>query len=298
MKSSSPVCSPVCSSQGVSLWRGDSREIVATLGMKFRSIVTDPPYGAGLVTGDESPRESADLLGNVLGKCIPVLHPGSHVVFFWGSVGLDLAIESAKGAGLEYRRLLAMYLPQGNARPYLSWLPRIQPIVVMRTPGRSIPEWRQSFAAMLSDSMSQNGWSCTRLAKAIGCSPRLVTKWYRADDPAWSYPNPEHRMKLVEILGVELPEQPDENTCPFRHDLYQVQTGRPETSHPCEKPLSVVQDIVSRLDGPILDPFCGSGTTLVAAKHCGVEAVGIEIDPSHCEEAKDRLRQMAFSFSV
>lgn len=298
MRSSSPVCSRVCASQGVSLWHGDSRDVVAMLGMKFRSIITDPPYGAGLVVGDESPQESAELLGDVFSKCIPFLHPGSHVVFFWGSVGLDLAIEAAKRSGLEYRRLLAMYLPQGNARPYLSWLPRIQPIVVMRVPGRSIPEWRQSAASVLIDTMSEKGWNCSQLAKAIGCSPRLVTKWYRADDPAWSYPNAGHRRKLAEILGIELPEQPKESPCPFRHDLYQVQSGQSETSHPCEKPLSVVQDIVSRLDGPILDPFCGSGTTLVAAKHCGVEAVGIEIDPSHCEEAKDRLRQMAFSFSA
>lgn len=71
-----------------------------------------------------------------------------------------------------------------------------------------------------------------------------------------------------------------------------------QRSHPTQKPvalmcwcMSLVPDVKT-----ILDPFMGSGTTLVAAKLEGRKAVGIEISEKYCEIAVNRLRQRVLNF--
>lgn len=69
---------------------------------------------------------------------------------------------------------------------------------------------------------------------------------------------------------------------------------RSDNGHPCPKPLVWMTWLMqrgSRQGENVLDPFMGSGTTLVAAKNNGRRAVGIEIEKRYCAEAVLRLRQ-------
>ena len=62
--------------------------------------------------------------------------------------------------------------------------------------------------------------------------------------------------------------------------------------HPNEKPVELVAKFLSLHAKPgmiVLDPFCGSGTTLLAAERLGLKWIGIELDPKYCQLAKERV---------
>lgn len=70
-------------------------------------------------------------------------------------------------------------------------------------------------------------------------------------------------------------------------------------SHPTSKPLAMLHRLVEWFSEPdelILDPFMGSGSTLVAARNMGRRAVGIEISERFCEMAAKRLNQGILDF--
>lgn len=70
--------------------------------------------------------------------------------------------------------------------------------------------------------------------------------------------------------------------------------GQGRTAHPCPRDIDHVRWLVRWCSLPgelVLDPFAGSGTTLVAAKEHGRSAEGWEVDASYCELARGRLAQ-------
>jgi adenine-specific DNA-methyltransferase len=66
------------------------------------------------------------------------------------------------------------------------------------------------------------------------------------------------------------------------------------TRHPTEKPLTAMMLLVDAFSHPgaiVLDPFVGSGTTAVAAKHLGRRFIGIDIEPVYAAQAQERVRR-------
>ena len=69
-----------------------------------------------------------------------------------------------------------------------------------------------------------------------------------------------------------------------------------KVGHPTQKPLALLERIISSSSRPsncVLDPFCGSGSTLVAAQKSGRNWIGIEADQKWATLARERLNSVA-----
>lgn len=65
--------------------------------------------------------------------------------------------------------------------------------------------------------------------------------------------------------------------------------------HATVKPLALMEWLVGMVAPPggvVLDPFCGSGSTLVAAARLGFDFIGIDSDPRYCEIARRRVGEV------
>lgn len=288
----------------VKLYLGDCLNVLPMLEAgSVDAVITDPPYGeAQGLLNDSNPRQAAFFLQNMLKRI--TLPRMSHACVFWTMRSLDLCIDAVREAGLQYQRTLTMYLPSGQARPYLGWLPRIQPIVVAQ---HNLPlpasETHYYLATYLTQAMEKAEYSRSALAKILRCNSRLIMKWTRQNDPAWCLPTPRFYTKLKTLLDLdeqfdfmltrESPKRKKRRMFEYKHDCYIVKNrSTAQHGHPCSKPLIVLKHLVKTIadvGDTVLDPCMGSGTTGVACVMTGRNFIGIEIDEGYFNIAKARI---------
>ncbi len=85
-----------------------------------------------------------------------------------------------------------------------------------------------------------------------------------------------------------------DSTMRLMRSVLKVRSEHGRAVHPTQKPVGIVRPLVEYSCPPggiVLDPFAGSGTTLIAARELGRRAIGAEVNEDYCRAAVDRLGQ-------
>lgn len=107
------------------------------------------------------------------------------------------------------------------------------------------------------------------------------------------YPNKKHFKgpKIGQLSSNPLGKNPGDVW-----DITNVKAMHPEkTEHPCQFPVALIERLVLSLTDSrdlVLDPFVGSGTSLVAAALHGRKSLGIEIQEKYVQISIDRLESL------
>ncbi len=125
-------------------------------------------------------------------------------------------------------------------------------------------------------------------------STRHILTWIKGDHLGmgdlslpWK-PNTEE----IYVLGAGFIGHRGTSALNFPGPVSWASAGR---THPHEKPIALLENLLLKCPpGVVIDPFAGTGSTLVAAKQIGRHAIGIEINADYCETTVRRLAQGAF----
>lgn len=259
---------PYYEQDGIVIYHGDCREILPALtGGSVDLVFTSPPYNLGVTTGGGFPtgHYSQDApLGKRGGQG---KWPGAALAN--GYDDYDDAMPPADYEAWQQHTLLALWrVVNDRGAIFYNHKARVQ--------GGEL-------------------WTPEKLNPGLPLRQRII--WKRAGginfSPSFYVPThevilvfakPEWRLKSKGASGAgdvwEVPQEANPNhPAPFPERL----------------PLTAIETTGARV---VLDPFVGSGTTLVAAKRLGVRGIGIERNERYCEIAAKRLSQGALPLEM
>lgn len=104
-------------------------------------------------------------------------------------------------------------------------------------------------------------------------------------------------MLLARVPGTPYHLNPARNA----QNVVTSRKGAQESAHPTTKPYAWMTWLVDRLTDAgetVLDPFAGSGSTLLAARDLGRRAIGVELEERYCEIIAKRLAQGALDLGI
>ena len=120
-----------------------------------------------------------------------------------------------------------------------------------------------------------------------------LDKWAQKTFPFLIVPKASKSEKNKGMDGID-PVQTNDGRNKLPDNAFQRGKTFRKNSHPTVKPLRLMSYLItlgSREGDVILDPFAGSGTTMLACKKLGRKCMGIEINEKYCEIAAKRLGQ-------
>jgi len=241
----------------VTLYHGDARDVLPLLGRDAADIVlTDPPYSSGGAYRADRNKSTAD------------------------------KYQHTRETTRTYAEFSGDNRDQRSFEKWASfWM--ADALEITRSGGvlACFIDWRN--VACVIDAMQIGGWVYRGLVpwhKGVDQRPRKG--WFR------------HNVEYI-VFGSRGPLLTGADAPGICADgVIYCRINGTEKLHQTEKPVELSQEILGvRPDWRVLlDPFCGSGTSLVAAKNLGRKAIGIEIEEQFCEIAAERLLQSVLDF--
>ena len=245
---------PYYERDGITIYHGDCREVLPTLG-PVDHVITDPPYA----------RDIYVRLGS------PNTHPGSGTPSRIGQFG-----NASMGNGPRLTSLAAGAIGHIDE--------------MLHDVASQIARLTQRWALVFSDIESCHLWR--QQLEGNGMRYVRTGAWTKVDpSPQFSGDRPSVGFEPCTITHAQgaMRWNGGGHAALWHH---RIAKGAARPNHPCPKPLPLMAELIRLFTDPgetVLDPFAGSGTTLVAAKAAGRRAIGIEIEPEWCAETVRRL---------
>jgi DNA modification methylase len=244
--------------------RGTWEALFASLeGAPAQALWTDPPYGVELETAEGAPAIAGDTPTNA----VPLLRAVLAQADRWLVAGAPVYITGPSGRlGALFAQLweeLGWHLAQS-----LIWVKN------SFVPGRS--DYHHQHEVILY------GWK-----------PGAAHTWLGALDRSTVV---DEELDLAQASRAELVGLIKELRSARRTDVVREDKTRHNDLHPTMKPTGLIRQLLAnstRQGALVLDPFAGSGSTLVAAEQLGRRAALIELEPSFCDVIVRRWESLA-----
>ncbi len=243
--------SPYYTDDSVTLYHGDCREVVPALGLIVDCIVADPPYGETSLAWDRWPDEWPIAISNVASS-----------MWCFGSMRMFL---DRKDEFKAWRLSQDVIWSKGQGSgPVFDRFRRTH---------ETITHWYHgSWGEVHKDQLRtphygpRGGFKTRPYGELAGHRPQLL--------------NPRATWHDDGTRTVE--------------SVIQCHNLNRHACHPTEKPVGILDPLIRYAcppGGTVLDPFAGSGSTAIAARLSGRNAVLIEADERYCELIVKRLAQ-------
>ena len=239
------------------------------------AIITDPPYELGFMN------KSWDSTGiayntDVWSHCLRILKPGGHLLAFGGSRTYHRLAVAIEDVGFQVRdQIMWVYgsgFPkslnigkQDGCENWEGWgtalKPAHEPIVLA---------WKSSEQDFL------NKTNCS-LPRFFYCAKATSS---------------ERNAGLK-----DMPKKKADLRSDVAAGMWKDKNAAHQNHHPTVKPVTLMRNLiklVTPLNGTVLDPFLGSGTTAVAAIHENINWVGFEMNPEYATIANRRIEHASF----
>ena len=260
------------SDEHVELWHGDIREGVPLEDESVSCVVTSPPYNVGVDYDVHDDRldwaEYYDLAHRTCAEMFRLLIPSGRA---WVNVAPVVAAWADENTRLEvdgFRVCLAEV-----------WS------LILGAEGLGLRDW----VAWISNRQPDTAWGSWESPSA----PNLRGAWETilvASKGPWRREPPEGREGWRDQVG---------DWAVLCSNVWRIAPERDRHGHPAPFPVEVPSRCIRLSSWPgglVLDPFAGTGSTLLAARQLGRQAVGVELSERYCEIAATRLSQGCLGF--